>query len=234
LKAPEKTLKPAPVRAVGKSENKGRFLELAMGPAVRWSLAVLFALTGACNRMKFVGSKFIKTQAVSASQGGVIIVGPTDDPNLAGLTIHIPVHALANDTTITIAEAAPLGASQLGTTAELGPNGTHFDIAATVTLPFAADGGSDVSVIGMEDNGTSFTVADSDLSIDAEAYLVSFPVTGFTSYAVVDRCGAGTSSATPVGSPAAWTPCSTPATAVAAASLAPRARAARAAAASAL
>jgi hypothetical protein len=162
-----------------------------MWPAVRWIPAVLFASAVACNGTFMVGSKFIKTQAIRASQGGTIIVSSTDDPNLTGLTIQIPAGALATDTTITIAEAPALSASQLGettqdgTTVEFGPIATRFQIAATVTLPFAADGGSDVSVIGVEDDGSVLTFDSSELSIDAQANRVTFSVPGFTRYAVV-------------------------------------------------
>jgi len=174
-----------------------------MGPTMRWIPAVLFAAAGACNGTNFVGSKFIKTQAVSAAQGGTIIVLSSDDPALAGLTIQIQPNALATDTSITIAEAAPLSASQLGgatqdrPTADFGPSRTHFNPPATLTLPFAADAGSDVSVIEVEDDGTVSTLGGPELSIDALAGLVTFSVPGFTRYAAVHQRLVGVECAAP-------------------------------------
>ncbi len=145
-----------------------------MGPAVRWIPAVALLASAAACSGAIVGTKFIKTQTINAADGGTIVVSPRDDANLAGLTIVIPPHALASTTTITVAEAAALsakqlgGATQYGTTVELGQSGTHFSIPAIVTLPFAADGGSDVWVIGVEGDGTTFsTLADAGLTIDA-------------------------------------------------------------------
>ncbi len=151
--------------------------------------AVLLASAVGCNGTNFVGSKFIKSVAISAADGGTITVLSSDDVNLEGTQIYIAPNALPNDTTITIAEAAGLSPSQLGgttqdgTTADLGPDTARFSVPATVTLRFAADSGPDVAVIGVEHDGTFFTV--DPLSIDAG--VVSFSASGFTSYAVVHR-----------------------------------------------
>src|SRR4029079_17120784 len=73
------------------------------------------------------------------------VVGATGGTVTAsnGVSIEIPAGALSNDVTITIDELsdvdAPEGATSVGKTIELGPEGLTFDEPVKVTLPW--DGG---------------------------------------------------------------------------------------------
>jgi hypothetical protein len=158
-------------------------------------LAGLCCLAG-CSTSQNVGSKYAKSQPVSATQGGTVTVTSADDPTLAGTSITIPPGALAKDTTITITEgdtiSVPSGASLVGPVADFGPNGTAFSHPATITLPFQLAAGqspADLGVVGVEGDGTVVVVDPSDVVVNASAGTLEFAAAGFTRFSAVHGGG---------------------------------------------
>src|SRR5581483_8147680 len=101
--------------------------------------AVVSCCLFSCNVQQPVGSKYAKTQNVSALQGGTVTVTGQDDNYLAGTALQIPPRSLNQDTLITVAEAdlgmtLPDGATAAGPVAELGPSDATFVHPVTVSL----------------------------------------------------------------------------------------------------
>ncbi|MBK7861598.1 MAG: hypothetical protein IPJ65_23880 [Archangiaceae bacterium] len=87
-----------------------------------------------------VGSKYVKTEKISASQGGSLTVAASDSPELAGAKLVIPPGALAADQEITLElGSAPItqgGDKAAGQVALWGPSGTRFAMPVEMTLPY--------------------------------------------------------------------------------------------------
>ncbi len=133
-----------------------------------------------------VGSKYVKSQTVAASTGAVIEVGATDGSPLVGTRLELPPGALSKDTNITLEVGmTDLSAQSAGPVAKWGPDGTHFATPVTMTLPFAlptAKTAADLSIFVQESDGTSHRIPRSALTVDTAKKLVSFKVSGFTSF----------------------------------------------------
>lgn len=145
--------------------------------------AVLAALGGlsACGNL---GSRFVKAENVSA-KGGLIQIAATDNAQLAGTALAIPLGALKNDTTITVdlANTALLSPDlAAGPTVEWGPAGTQFASAAEMQLPYAADSQDEIFIQVEEANGERFEIDPSALALDVAHKLVRFRVNGFTRF----------------------------------------------------
>ena len=121
--------------------------------------AVLAALGGlsACGNL---GSRFVKAENVSA-KGGLIQIAATDNAQLAGTALAIPLGSLKKDTTITVALANTALLSPdlaAGPTVEWGPAGTQFASAAEMQLPYAADSQDEIFIQVEEANGERFEI----------------------------------------------------------------------------
>ncbi len=159
--------------------------------------------TWACgNKQLNLASKYVKSQAITASQGGTVSVTSSDDPSLAGTSIQIPPKALSQDTTITLTVGNALtlvgGDQAAGPVVDFGPDGTTFQYPPTVTLPVSIPSGrsdSELIVVGVESDGTTLVVGREDLTYDANKKTASFAVAGFTRFGVlvgVPPCPTGT------------------------------------------
>jgi hypothetical protein len=133
----------------------------------------------------FLGSVFVKSQLIRASQGGTITLTQADGPTLAGTQVVILPNALTQDTRITVglveASMAPAGARSAGPAVDLGPSGTQFKAPAVVTLPFVLPTGATTDqlvITALESSGVRYQVARADLHIAGG--LVSFAVSSFT------------------------------------------------------
>jgi hypothetical protein len=156
----------------------------------RRSLVVcLFAVLAGCGPTRTVGSRYVKSERVTAAQGLTLSVEAADSPELAGTRLVIPPGALAADTVITL----ELGSDSLaggdnkaaGAVALWGPAGTRFSTAAELSLPYALASGESVGnlfIQGREDDGTRFVVNHDALTLDLTNQLVRFPVSGFTGF----------------------------------------------------
>jgi hypothetical protein len=165
-----------------------------------WAVVGSMALAVGCEvNQPYLASDFVKSQEVSASQGGTITVTAADSAVLAGTQVVIPPNALAADTRITIGFGggvskewsnqpvsgllAPTGGQQAGPIVYFGPDRISFATPVTVTLPFTASSSASQSrlvVDALESGGTSYQIAHSLLTIGPTT--LSFPVNGFTQF----------------------------------------------------
>jgi Cys-rich repeat protein len=153
-------------------------------------LAVVVALSS-CSGSHLVGSRFVKSVPVTASQGATITLSASDEPALAGTVLTIPPNALAQNTVITVdlGEADVVsGVNQkaAGPVAIWGPPGTVFSKPVTMTLPFTLSSGASSTQLFVdvwEENGQHTNISHWQLSkIESKAGLVSFTVNGFTTF----------------------------------------------------
>ncbi|MHB8875437.1 MAG: hypothetical protein ACYC8T_17265 [Myxococcaceae bacterium] len=164
---------------------------------------VVFAVGGlaACGPSETVGSRFVKSERVTASQGASIVIDARESPELAGTALKIEPGALTADTTITL----DLGASTLVDSAEQaagpvaiwGPPGTKFSKPVVMTLPFKLTSGQTVANLFVQVNeadGTRFVIDRSKLTVDELKGVMSFTVAGFTGFqpGSAPRCTANT------------------------------------------
>ena len=163
------------------------------------SVIVFSCVLAACNTQVTVGSRYAKSQRVLALTGGSVTVTMADDPALAGTSVQIPPNALSRDTTITIAEAAPLplptGATALGPAAELGPSDATFAQPITIVLPCRpsnGQGAGGLSVEGLDSAGATIRVSGSDITVDAAAGTVAFNTSRLVTFGCTFSPGSGT------------------------------------------
>jgi hypothetical protein len=154
-----------------------------------WASLSTLVLLSACNNMgntAQLASNYVKSELISASLGGTLIVTAADSATLAGAQISIPPGALSTDTRIGIGygSSSPAGTQAAGLSAELGPDGLHFNHPVTVTLPFALPAGADLSqleVFALESSGQSYLI-DHHALVQTSGSMVTFQVNGFTEF----------------------------------------------------
>ena len=152
------------------------------------TLCILLA-TAACGddpNTLDLGSRFLKSELVSAASGGGFEVSDSDAAEFAGIGIEVPPSALAEDTTITVVPTADLALPDevewVGPAMEFGPAGLEFSTPAIVTLRVDAPLGEDDPVVRVVSaDGTTEWVEPADISINADDTW-SFPVDHFTSF----------------------------------------------------
>lgn len=166
----------------------------------------LLALAG-CSPVDHVGSKYVKSERVAASQGATITVVDSDEPALAGAALRIEPGALAADTVITLElSTAPLTDSAeqaVGPVAIWGPAGTAFAMPAQMTLPYRLAFGQraqDLYVQVQEADGRRFALGHGLLTVDEAAQTVRFQVNGFTAFQPAAATACTASSQCPTGS----------------------------------
>jgi hypothetical protein len=167
-----------------------------------WAATLAIVVLSACssNSPQYLASTFVKSQLVSANQGGTIVVSSADSQSLTGTSIDVPAHALATDTRIYVgygggiaaewvdmpsstASLAPAGATVAGPIVYIGPDGMTFQMPVTVTLPFARLSGTSLDrlvIDALEGNGRRYQVANAALQISGN--LVTFQASGFTQF----------------------------------------------------
>src|SRR5688500_5168982 len=104
----------------------------------RSSIVACVAALLACGPAE-LGSRFVKSEKVLASQGAVIRVDEAESPELAGTSLVIEPGALELDTTITLEVGRrPLvePSAVAGPVAVWGPPGTRFIKPAQLAIPF--------------------------------------------------------------------------------------------------
>jgi hypothetical protein len=137
-----------------------------------------------------VGSRYVKSENVTVSQGKVIAVSDKDSALLAGTSLEIPSGALSQDTVITL----EVGIDNLvdtddvaGPVAIWGPAGTRFSKPARMTLPLTVnESGDEIAILVREADGTESELPSSAVTIDAQGRAV-FEVSGFTSFQPLRR-----------------------------------------------
>ena len=136
-----------------------------------------------------VASRYVKSVALTVSQGGTITVSREESEELAGLTLEIPPGALSSDEEITIQigelPITPQGANSAGPVVILEPSGLLFKTPARLTLPYSLPQGRDAESLFVqveEEDGLRFVVPQSALSLGLASNIVSFEINGFTSF----------------------------------------------------
>lgn len=155
----------------------------------RWSgmaaFTALMVIAYACGTEKTVGSRFVKSELISASRGGSIGVSQAEEPALAGTTLAVPPNALGQDARLTLELGlTDLSSSPRGPVAVWGPSGTTFTTPARLTMPLLvnADEAHLIEIVVEEGDGTRFVIPNDQLTIDTSAKLVTFSVKGFTRF----------------------------------------------------
>jgi hypothetical protein len=151
---------------------------------VAWLIGTA-VLAGCTGRSEMLASRYVKKQVIPASAGGTLTVSTSDSQMLAGLQIVVPPGALAADTELTVAygTASPAGSASAGPSVDLGPDGTRFQVPATITVPFALPAGAtqrQLVVDAIESNRQTYRIANSALTVSGS--FVSFGVNGFTQF----------------------------------------------------
>jgi Cys-rich repeat protein len=155
---------------------------------LQWTLAAALC---SCSGNHLVGSRFVKSVPVTASQGATIVLAASDEPALAGTVLTIPPNALAQNTVITIdlgEKDVVSGANQkaAGPVAIWGPAGTVFSKPVTMTLPFKLPSGATSTQLFVdvwEENGQHTTVPHWKIQkIESKSGLLTFAVNGFTTF----------------------------------------------------
>jgi hypothetical protein len=154
----------------------------------------LVGCTGAGDKLN-LGQVHVKSQAVTAAQGGTLTVGPTDvdaaHNSLIGTQVEIPAGALSADTVITIdwidtSQAAnqiiDADSDQAGPAIELGPDGTKFQVPVRITMPFTGSyNEDDVRVFVVSAGNTTVLMPDDVLYADSSKTLL-FETPHFTRF----------------------------------------------------
>ncbi len=160
--------------------------EVAMRRDNLWAALWMVLVCSACTAStEMLGSHFVKEQLISANAGGTLTVTAADSATLAGLQISVPPGALTADATLTVAygSVTPAGSKSAGPAVDLGPDGAHFNLPVSVTLPYALPSGAQSSqlvVDAVESNGKTYQIANSAVTLSGA--FVSFTVTGFTQF----------------------------------------------------
>ncbi len=152
------------------------------------SLSGLLSLSlFACKDSSEIGSVHVKSELITAANGGQIDVASADHAMLAGTSIRIAAGALSQDETITIGIVNNAliddGATVAGPAVDFGPDGTTFSAPALVTIPYTEAFDEDlVRVYVKEGNGTTEILLPDDVVYNAEAKTITFSVEHFTSF----------------------------------------------------
>lgn len=138
------------------------------------SLLVLVSFT-ACGGSTFIGSRYVKSQAISALEGGVFSITAADDDRLANTVVTIPPGAFADDTVLT----AELGLDDLsteraGAVLVLGPRDLQLAKEIEIELPFALGAQQSRAALGLVAADDSGPRAVSGLQVDDSTGRVRF------------------------------------------------------------
>lgn len=157
---------------------------MKMVRAGKWKLG-LGLLIASCG-VQLVGSRFVKSQAVQAAEGGLITVSAAESSELKGMRLQLPPGALRADTHVTVELALDevlRGGFGAGPAVVLGPTETELNLDAVLVLPVAQLGANDeVSILGIADDGSTFEIDSSRVTLDATRSLVTFSIRRFGVY----------------------------------------------------
>lgn len=139
------------------------------------------------------GDDLARGRIVTVS-GGEVRLGGEVPVELSGSGVDVPADALPTATPILVGSAPPITSlpepnlQEAGSAVFFGPPGLRFAVPATVRLRFDPTGFqgdfSGLRVVRREGNGSVDVVPPGDVSVDGAAGVVSFPVSGFTTFQV--------------------------------------------------
>ena len=155
----------------------------------RFAASLAVVLCCACSPTQQVGSKYVKAEKVTATQGATLTVSAAESSELAGTTLVIEAGALSADTAITLELGAiditEAGHKTAGNVAIWGPAGITFSKPVTMTLPFKLKEGETADRLFVqvaEENGERFVIDRSQITVDEAAGVIRFAVNGFTGF----------------------------------------------------
>lgn len=149
----------------------------------KWTCGLVVALAFAACGTQELGSRYVKTQSVRASEGAIFAV---ETGELNGTRLELPAGALSADTTVTveIGLTSILGAElAAGPAAVFGPAGTTFTTDVTLVLPVRGlNATDDVGIVGLAADGTSFEVDTAQVALDATRTRATFRIRQLANY----------------------------------------------------
>ncbi|HEY0882320.1 MAG TPA: hypothetical protein VGD87_12345 [Archangium sp.] len=146
-----------------------------------------FSLT-ACGGSGFIGSRYVKSQVISALEGGIFSITAGDDSRLAGTVVTVPPGALSEDTALT-AELGldDLSSARAGSVLVLGPRALQLGKEIEIALPFTLgtqQSRSALSLVALDDSGSREVPI---FQVDDSSGLVRFRTTRLGAF----QCAAG-------------------------------------------
>lgn len=152
------------------------------------SLLATFVTLSACGDEE-IASRYLATADITAAAGGTLVVRPEDSATLGGTTFVLPAGAVSEDITIHLLPGADLQLddseeSLAGPAADLGPDGLSFAVPGTLTLPITTlpTDEEEIRVHVEELDGTRSVIAAENVTVDADAMTISFPVSHFSNH----------------------------------------------------
>jgi len=141
-----------------------------------------------------LGSRYVKTQSVRASEGAIFTVDAADSPELAGTRLEIPAGALSSDVVLTVefGLTSVLGAELSGgPSVVFGPAGVTLSKDAVLVLPLRNIVGSDdIGIVGQSSTGV-FEVDSNQVALNAARTLATFKVRHLGGYQARRRTSCG-------------------------------------------
>jgi len=143
----------------------------------------VFALA-ACEPV--VGSRYVKSQEMTASAGGELTIDASENAELAGTRLSIPANALPSNTQVTV----EIGLDALVTQTRIaspvvvfGPQSLQLNGDATVVLPLSrVKPGEIITISARAGDGSPYDISSSNISLDADNTHATFSVRRFGSF----------------------------------------------------
>jgi hypothetical protein len=157
-------------------------------------LLLAAVLAAGCDQSASLGSRWVRSQAVQASVGGIIEIG-ADDPALAGAALRLMPGDLTADALITVEPGAALLVEPraAGPAVVWGPAGLPLARPALMTLPVALGPGqsaADLIIVTVDPLGHFQKLDHPGLALSSDATRVQFYVPHLGLYwpAAIVRC----------------------------------------------
>lgn len=154
---------------------------------------VFVCLELGCVQTQTIASRYLKSQLISAPDGGGFTVLDTENEELAGFSLTIPPGALSADTQVTLEvgldDLVAFPDSAANRVAIIGPSSVVLTRAATIGFPYVSESDEeryDIDVLRSGDGGQS-RVAASDVFVDARTHQVTISTTNLGSFQVIQR-----------------------------------------------
>ena len=145
------------------------------------------AVSGCAKEPLQIGSVYVKSLLIRASEGGRMVVDSTDHGALAGAGVVVEANALSQDTTVTVevgdANLGDTDGEDVGPSVKFGPADVTFSTPARVSIPYDGTYDEDLARVWVAAaDGGRRVLLPTDLSYDATLGTVTFSTTSFASY----------------------------------------------------
>ena len=151
------------------------------------ALTAALAVSGCAKEPLQIGSVYVKSLLIRASEGGRMVVDSTDHGTLAGAGVVVEANALSQDTTVTVevgdANLGDTDGENVGPSVKFGPADVTFSTPARVSIPYDGTYDEDLARVWVAAaDGGRRVLLPTDLSYDATLGTVTFSTTSFASY----------------------------------------------------